>query len=96
MRPLTMVHLYFKLQGPPGPNSDMGHGDPPSSDPVLPPRDIWWPSLETYSNLFIGPHHTGKVLFPPVLTSGHHQSTYGWKASCMHQTGMLACCKIFL
>ena len=29
-RPLTVVRLYFKLQGPPGPHSDTGHGDPPA------------------------------------------------------------------
>ena len=40
---------------------NMGHGDPlhlPQPWPQPPASDIWWPSLETSSSLFIGPHCT--------------------------------------
>ena len=50
--------------------------------------DIWLPSLETCSNLFIGPHCTGLV---PVLTSGR---MYSWQAGTTHLTGMLSCCAL--
>ena len=36
-----------------GSHPEMGHGDSHLAS------DIWWPSLETCSNLFIGPHCSG-------------------------------------
>ena len=46
-----------------GPPPDLGPRGPSPN----PASDIWWPSLETCSNLFIGPHCTGPLL--RVLTS---------------------------
>ena len=61
---MTITHDALDLIVQPPPN--MGHGDP---WPCNPAGDIWWPSLETCSNLFIGLHCTGP---PLVLTSDGH------------------------
>ena len=54
---------------------------------ALPPAtDIWWPSLETFSNLFT---------WGLVLTSGSHWSTYSWQAGGTHPTGLLSCTMFF-
>ena len=70
MWPLPMMH-WTSLYRTPNPLQtwDMGtpslpHGDPLSQSPA---SDIWWPSLETFSNVFIVPHCTDP---PLVLTSG--------------------------
>ena len=54
-------------------------GPPPASD-------IWWPSLETCSNLF-----TWGPPLPPVLTSGGHWSTHGWQAGGWASNEMPSC-----
>ena len=63
--PLTGPHMiithdafHLMVQSLPGhistsPRPDMGHKDPG------PTSDIWWPSLENCSEVFIGPHCTG-------------------------------------
>ena len=60
----------------------------PWSQPWHPASDIWWPSLETCSNLFHGPDCTGRL---PVLTSGGHWGMFGWQVSSKHPTEMLSC-----
>ena len=47
-----------------------------------PTSDIWWPSLETYSNLFIGPHCTAPThqYWHLVATKAH---TVGKQAVCI-------------
>ena len=58
---VTITHdaLALTVQGPSWPWTppDMGHGTPGPA----PASDIWWPSLETCSNLFIGPHCTAPL-----------------------------------
>ena len=49
----------------------------------IPASDIWWPLLETCSNLFIWGHTA------LVLKSGS-QSSYVWQVDGMHPTGMLS------
>ena len=66
--------------------SDMGA--PALSSPHA--SDIWWPSLQTCSNLFTwGPPS-------PVQTSGDHQSMYGCSACGTHPTRILSCFSYFL
>ena len=49
---------------------------------------MWWPSLETSSNLFTwGPHSQ------LVLTPGGHWSIFGWQAGGTHPISMLSCCQ---
>ena len=90
MWPLPMMHwtsLYRTM--PP----DCETSDHQPWDPHPPPRqtwdppaiNIWWPSLENCSNLFIRGSPP-----PPVLRSGGW-SSYGWQAGGMHPTGMLSC-----
>ena len=61
---LPMVHWTSLYRTPPLP--DMIHGDP-QPQPRTPARDILWSSLETCSNLFIGPH-TSLYSTPPYST----------------------------
>ena len=78
----------YRLRSPDQPPPDMGYWDllAPSSVPRA--IDIWWPSLDTCTNLFIRPHCTGP---PLVLTSGGDRSTCDWQAGSMYATGMLSC-----
>ena len=60
---LPKVHWTSLYRTPPS-----GHGTWGPPDPARTPvRDIWWPSLETCSNLFIGPH-TSLYSTPPHST----------------------------
>ena len=52
---------------------------------LTPASDIWWPRLDTFSNLF-----TWDPLTLLVLIFGGYWSTYGWKVSNTHPTGMLS------
>ena len=70
--------LQTQDMGPPGLPPDMGHGSPLALLPL--PSDIWWPSLKTCSNLFIGLHCTGPP--PTILTAGGHR-TVGKQAVCI-------------
>ena len=74
----------------PSQTSDMG---PPI--PALPlASDIWWPSLETSSNLFtMGPMHNLPPT-PSVLKSGG-QSMYSWQVGSIHTTGRLSSYKFY-
>ena len=78
--PLPMMH-WTSLYRPPV----QGPGSYPASD-------IWWPRLETCSNLFTsGSHHTA----PPPKYCRHlvasYWSTYGVWAGGIHHTGMASC-----
>ena len=71
---------------------DTGHSSPCShrtSDmgppPLSPATNMWWPSLETFSNLFT---------WGPPLSTGTDicdWSMYGWQADGTHPPGMLSC-----
>ena len=65
---------------------------PRTSDlaPYPPAIDIWWWSLETYSNLFIGA--------PETVSGGGNWnwSLYGFQAGSMHPTEMLSCLLLLL
>ena len=88
---LPMMHWIpiYRTPYPPTPSTPtplsltLAHRTP---QPCHPACDIWWPSLETCSNLFIEPHCTD----PLVLTSGGYRSMYSWQAGGMHPTGMLS------
>ena len=73
---LPMMHWNSLYRAPPGPGplQTWGIGTPGPA----PASDIWWPSLETCSNLFIGPHCTAPL--PVVLIFGDHQSTFDWQS----------------
>ena len=82
------------------PPPDIWHGDSPGPVPLRhgtwgplhagpSASDIWRPSLEICSNLFIGPHCTAPP--PLILTSGDHWGTYNCQADSTHPTGMLPC-----
>ena len=74
--PRTSDHQNWDSRGPPS----IWHGPPCLS----PASDIWWPLLETCSNVFIwGP-------IPPHQY-WHLTSLYGWQAGNTHPTGMLSC-----
>ena len=88
----SQVPVYHSVQGRVPmwnvTHDTFGHGyHPPDTRygnlPHPTASDIWWPSLETCSNLFIwGPP-------PPVLTSsGGHWNMYGRQVGDMHPTGM--------
>ena len=51
--PLDTGHEYPLALRQPPPRYDMGHMD---TLVLSPASDIWWPSLESCSNVFIGPH----------------------------------------
>ena len=88
----TMMHWTSLHRAPPGPAPR--HGTP---QPLLPPdishgtaalspaTNMWWPSLETFSNLF--------TRGPPLSTGTDicDWSMYGWQAGGKHPPGMLSC-----
>ena len=94
--PPTWDETWDPLAPPPGHKTwgplalatqDMRHG----TIPPLPPAasDIRWSSLETFSNVFIGPHSTGHL--PGVTSGGGLWNLYGMEADGTQPTEMLSC-----
>ena len=84
-RPCPPYHIK---QGPLAQSLSPGHhirqGRPAPTCPWPLTSDIWWPLMETCSDLFTcGP--------PLILISGDHQSMYSWQIGSMHPTIMLSC-----
>ena len=79
---------YHIKQGPLAQSLSPGHhirqGCPAPTFPWPLTSDIWWPLMETCSDLFT----CGPQL---ILTSGDHQSMYSWQIGSMHPTIMLSC-----